>query len=233
MSFDESRATLFVTADGQGGESDVTVTRGDDVQTFRVTVNQGQSNTGPFIKSVTPTPVVGARAIVAEDVEGDPIRYRAFVVDESGASVAVEPNGVLTVTAPDGFVGTVEVDVMISSAASALQVDRFDRQRISIPVNPNVGVPITIGELDSLCVGFQTNSGDMQDVLDAANVIAGDVNLDGVFDSTDLIRIFEAAVYEDDVSGNSKWSTGDFNCDGEFDSSDLVVAFEAATYTRE
>ena len=233
MSFDESRATLFVTADAQGGDSDVTVTRGDDVQTFRVTVNQGQSNTGPFIKSVTPTPVVGARAIVAEDVEGDPIRYRAFVVDESGASVAVEPNGVLTVTAPDGFVGTVEVDVMISSAASALQVDRFDRQRISIPVNPNGGVPITIGELDSLCVGFQTNSGDIQDVLDAANVIAGDVNLDGVFDSTDLIRIFEAAAYEDDVSGNSTWSTGDFNCDGEFDSSDLVVAFEAATYTRE
>jgi hypothetical protein len=58
----------------------------------------------------------------------------------------------------------------------------------------------------------------------------GDANLDGVFNSSDLVQVFQTAQYEDVIPGNSRWSTGDWNCDGEFNSSDLIVAFQAAGY---
>ena len=54
----------------------------------------------------------------------------------------------------------------------------------------------------------------------------GDANLDGFFNSADLIQVFQAGEYEDIVRGNSRWSSGDWNGDGEFDSSDLVLAVQ-------
>ena len=56
--------------------------------------------------------------------------------------------------------------------------------------------------------------------------------MDGKFDSSDLVQIFAAAEYEDNVDGNSIWAEGDWNCDGEFDSADLVAAFQAGTFVR-
>lgn len=58
----------------------------------------------------------------------------------------------------------------------------------------------------------------------------GDANLDGYFNSTDMVRIFQAGQYEDGITANSNWSTGDWNCDGEFDSGDLIVAFQYGGY---
>jgi uncharacterized delta-60 repeat protein len=58
----------------------------------------------------------------------------------------------------------------------------------------------------------------------------GDANLDRVFNSTDLVLVFQAGEYEDTVDGNSTWSRGDWNCDGEFNTSDLVTAFQVGNY---
>ena len=58
----------------------------------------------------------------------------------------------------------------------------------------------------------------------------GDANLDGVFNSRDLVEIFQKGQYEDDVTGNSTWSEGDWNCDGDFTSRDLVAAFISGGY---
>lgn len=58
----------------------------------------------------------------------------------------------------------------------------------------------------------------------------GDANLDGVFDSSDMVQVFQAAEYEDAVSGNSTWAEGDWNGDGEFSSADFVIAFQEGTY---
>ncbi|MCA9217562.1 MAG: matrixin family metalloprotease, partial [Planctomycetales bacterium] len=60
----------------------------------------------------------------------------------------------------------------------------------------------------------------------------GDANLDRVFDSSDLVRIFQAGEYDDGIGGNSTWIEGDWNGDGEFDSSDLILAFQAGWYER-
>ena len=58
----------------------------------------------------------------------------------------------------------------------------------------------------------------------------GDSNLDGKFDSSDLVAVFSAGEYEDGIDGNSEWAEGDWNNDGDFDSSDLVLAFQSGNY---
>ena len=69
-------------------------------------------------------------------------------------------------------------------------------------------------------------------VSDRLNTYFGDSDLNGQFDSGDLIQIFAAGEYEDDIVGNSTWSTGDWNGDGEFDTSDLIVGFTYGGYDR-
>ena len=53
----------------------------------------------------------------------------------------------------------------------------------------------------------------------------GDSNLDGEFNSGDLVAVFEAGHYEDGFAMNSGWAQGDWNGDGDFASGDLVAAF--------
>ena len=51
----------------------------------------------------------------------------------------------------------------------------------------------------------------------------GDANLDGEFNSSDLVKVFQAGLYETGLPAG--WMEGDWNCDGVFDSGDLVKAF--------
>jgi hypothetical protein len=63
--------------------------------------------------------------------------------------------------------------------------------------------------------------------------VAGDANLDGRFDSADLLLVFQAGEYEDAVEDNSSFAEGDWNQDGDFTSSDLVWAFQTSRYIVE
>ncbi|MCA9152840.1 MAG: PEP-CTERM sorting domain-containing protein, partial [Planctomycetales bacterium] len=60
----------------------------------------------------------------------------------------------------------------------------------------------------------------------------GDANLDGVFDTTDFVEVFQAGQYEDGLDKNSLWQTGDWNGDGEFDSGDFVTAFQGGGFEQ-
>ena len=60
--------------------------------------------------------------------------------------------------------------------------------------------------------------------------VPGDANSDGVFDSSDLVQVFVAGTYEDDLDDNSTLEEGDFNGDGEFNSTDLVFALSRGQY---
>lgn len=64
----------------------------------------------------------------------------------------------------------------------------------------------------------------------AGGIMAGDSNRDGVFDSSDLLLVFQAGEYEDDIDGNSTFEEGDWNGDGDFSSSDFVIAFMEGNY---
>ena len=58
----------------------------------------------------------------------------------------------------------------------------------------------------------------------------GDSNMDLEFDSSDLVAVFEAGLFEDGIENNATWSTGDWNGNGDFESSDLVLAFSEGGY---
>jgi hypothetical protein len=60
----------------------------------------------------------------------------------------------------------------------------------------------------------------------------GDANIDGVFNSTDLIEVLANGEYEDNMVGNSSWSEGDWTNDNEFDSGDLVEALASGCYEQ-
>ncbi|MCA9147698.1 MAG: VCBS repeat-containing protein [Planctomycetales bacterium] len=63
--------------------------------------------------------------------------------------------------------------------------------------------------------------------------VIGDVNGDGVFDSSDLVLVFAAGEFEDNRIGNSSFDEGDWNGDGDFTTSDLVAAFQSGGYTAD
>ncbi|MCA9216618.1 MAG: dockerin type I repeat-containing protein, partial [Planctomycetales bacterium] len=63
-----------------------------------------------------------------------------------------------------------------------------------------------------------------------ADTYYGDANLDGQFNSQDLVAVFQAAEYEDGNNLNSTWAEGDWNGDGDFTSRDLVFAFQDGGY---
>ena len=104
---------------------------------------------------------------------------------------------------------------------------------------------ITPDDIDALCVQVMQENNPAYDLnRDAATNLddvmfyveqllgttAGDRNLDGKFNSTDLVVLFQIGEYEDGVAKNSTWAEGDWNCDSEFDSSDLVLAFQSGSY---
>lgn len=62
----------------------------------------------------------------------------------------------------------------------------------------------------------------IQDVL---RTYSGDSNLDGEFDSADLLLVLQRGAYEDQKPVNSTWLDGDWSGDQEFDTADLIAAF--------
>ena len=58
----------------------------------------------------------------------------------------------------------------------------------------------------------------------------GDADVDGEFNSADLVKVFTAGKYE--AEATAVWSEGDWTGDGVFDSGDLVAAFTDAGYEQ-
>ena len=88
-----------------------------------------------------------------------------------------------------------------------------------------------------MAVGDIDGDFDFATTVEATNSVAffenrkfGDPNNDGVFNSSDLVKVFQAAKYEDGILGNTTFDEGDWNQDGEFDSGDLVLAFQIGGY---
>lgn len=65
-------------------------------------------------------------------------------------------------------------------------------------------------------------------VIDLKNTWIGDANLDGEFNSGDLVAVFAVGKYETGQQAN--WSEGDWTGDLLFDSGDLVAAFQSNGY---
>jgi hypothetical protein len=67
-------------------------------------------------------------------------------------------------------------------------------------------------------------------VHDLKQTFFGDADLNGSFDSTDLVQVLASGEYEDGVELNSSWRTGDWDGDRDFTSGDLVAALADGGY---
>lgn len=152
----------------------------------------------------------------------------------------------------DGFTGNVGVYVYPGHERVLLSDTRWGLYIVdasgTIPVEGDFdgnGV-LEVSDLDQLtavvielshAAGFDLNGDGLVTGLDRERWIFdlfdttyGDSNLDRVFNSSDLIIVFQAAEYEDGLARNSTWTTGDWNGDREFDSGDIVFAFQTGGY---
>lgn len=65
---------------------------------------------------------------------------------------------------------------------------------------------------------------------DVLGTTAGDANLDGIVNSSDLVLVFQAMRYERTDGPTAGFAEGDWNCDGRFTTTDLVTLFQLGVY---
>jgi hypothetical protein len=108
----------------------------------------------------------------------------------------------------DGTLTATDIDLIYAAISSGSTEVRFDLNRDS-RLDPS-----DVDELIRVLLGTSY----------------GDANLDGTFDSSDLVQVFQAGQYEDSLANDSTWSTGDWDGDQDFGTSDLVLAFQMGVY---
>ncbi|MCA9171141.1 MAG: PEP-CTERM sorting domain-containing protein [Planctomycetales bacterium] len=69
-------------------------------------------------------------------------------------------------------------------------------------------------------------------VINLRHTWYGDADMNGIFNSGDLVAVFSVGEYEDATPGNSTWAEGDWDGNGDFDSGDFVVAFSGGGYEQ-
>lgn len=146
---DTENAVLMLKADpGVSGPVDVTVTvtnaAGNSFQrTFTVTVEddldtiESRTNGRPFLDDIAPVSIEsGTSAMIqltSQDVEGDPVVYEAFKSGTVDYTFDLTTDGLLTVTPPDGFTGTMEIEVLVRRETPINDSD-LDSQLLTIEV---------------------------------------------------------------------------------------------------
>ena len=78
-----------------------------------------------------------------------------------------------------------------------------------------------------------TDQGDLDMLIhDVLGTFYGDANLDGEFNSLDIVAVFQTGKYEDAEPLNADWASGDWDHDQDFTTSDLVAAFQDGGYEQ-
>lgn len=108
----------------------------------------------------------------------------------------------------DQQLNALDIDLLSLAIRSAAPISRFDLNRSG---------RVEEQDLDMM-------------IRDLIGTSYGDTNLDGRFDSSDLVEAFQCNQYESDAIQHVGWKCGDWDGDGRFASSDLILAFQEGTY---
>ncbi len=60
--------------------------------------------------------------------------------------------------------------------------------------------------------------------------LPGDSNHDGLFDSNDIVLVFQAGKYEDGIPNNATFEEGDWDGNGDFNTQDFIYVFQLGHY---
>ncbi|MEQ8847590.1 peptidylprolyl isomerase [Botrimarina sp.] len=125
----ENAVLLLKAADGATGSANLTVTVEDQQgrtsqRTFRVDLAADSVDNRPYFSDIAPvTAPAGSPAefqLPVVDIDGGPTALAARVLGGSGATATVSDTGLVSVTPPAGFTGTVNVEVRVASTAAQL-----------------------------------------------------------------------------------------------------------------
>jgi hypothetical protein len=106
----------------------------------------------------------------------------------------------------DGVLDAADIDDLTGQSASGLNPAAYDMNNDALVNDADVRVWIR----------------------DEFNSWVGDANLDGQFNSSDLVAVLASGAYEANV--DSVWTSGDFNGDGRTNTADLVAALADGGY---
>ena len=129
------------------------------------------------------------------------------------------PDSWIAAEATPGAIGDVQGDVTGDGVVNLDDIDAVCGGRRSGDVQFDLNADGIVDQADTLML-----------VNDVLGTSIGDVNLDGVFDSSDFVLVFKGGEFEDSAADNSHWGTGDWDCDGEFGSDDLLFALQEGDY---
>jgi probable HAF family extracellular repeat protein len=125
---------------------------------------------------------------------------------------------------------------------------RLDRP-LATPIPPgdfNTDGMLDVTDIDALTAQVLASGADLQFDVNDDGIVSdadrtvwvhdvkrtwfGDANLDGEFNTGDLVQVFEAGRFELDL--DASWAEGDWNGDGRFAKSDLVSVFQEGGYEQ-
>jgi hypothetical protein len=190
------------------GESDAFVVNNPDPNVYDTAVDVSGTN---FIISPVGNVPEGTsfRIIVADEITGSPTVFPpTWTFNSATGFVTFGAAPVLGDFNGNGVLDAADIDALSAEVRTGNNTARFDL----------TGDNLVNGADRDNWVNVQRRT------------YYGDSNLDGEFNSSDLVNVFVAGQYEDAAVNNSTWATGDWNGDGEFNSSDFVTAFTAGGY---
>ena len=144
-----------------------------------------------------------------------------------------------------GGVGATGLRIVVpqTGLGGGTAIDEIEIYGVSMTADPcdvNGDGTFDVLDIDALTEGlvtaqndprFDVNGDGVANAADHRHLVVGkfgtwfgDANLDGEFNSSDFVGVFQAGKFE--TGEPATWSQGDWNADGVFSSSDFVVAFQ-------
>ena len=199
--------TVTPVANANGGPATITLTVSDGVnlvtETFNVTVTP--VNDPPTISQI-------ADPTVRSGASTGPISFTVGDIDHASTA--------LTVEATSDNEDLIPVDRIVLAGVGS------ERSVSITPLSGQSGGLVQV----TLTVSDGTDIATRSFVVTVSPAVIGDSTNDGLFNTADMVAVFQAGEYEDGVDGNSVWEEGDWNGDGDFDSGDMVSAFQTGLY---
>lgn len=191
-------------------------------------------------------PTTGDLLIVSKDGAKSRIYWAAATSLQMGRTIQLEDVGAVELSNPAG--GDISPDgqeIILRNEQRALLYTRRAGQSIAQALaSPGLVVPVvgTPLEPNGEALAYASNNRGYFTISEGVNPTlyffprtgpsaAGDSNRDGLFNSADLVRVFQLGQYDSEAPAS--WEEGDWNGDGLFNSSDLVWAFQNGGYEED